>query len=268
MDMAYMGAGKVPRPYVEQLSKLAEFKKVYPQLLPFIIIDPRREGVMDLLQKCVEEWGYRGVKLYPPLRYFPHDERLYPVYQYCQKNGLPIIAHCSPYNPIHFYGKKKELLKLLSKSDNPIVTKGKNRKELCSYFTHPHNYKKVLDDFKDLKICLAHFGSEYFWKKYLDEPEEEDNWFVIIKDMISGYSNLYSNISFTLNNQEFYHLLKVLLSDELMKRKVLFGSDYYMVETKSIERRFGLDLRAFVGEENFFTIATENPNKFLSGTIK
>jgi|TARA_B100001971_G_C18250838_1_gene578070 predicted TIM-barrel fold metal-dependent hydrolase len=192
---------------------------------------------------------------------------LYPVYEYCQEKGLPIIAHCSPYNPVRFKGRKKELHKLLSKSDTPIVTKRKKRKELCSYFTHPHNYKKVLDDFKDLKICFAHFGSEYFWNKYLDDPDSEDNWFVIIKDMISSYQNLYSDISFTLNNKEFFPVLKVLLSDELIKGKVLFGSDYYMVETKSDERRFGLDLRAYIGEENFLTIATENPNKFLNNPI-
>lgn len=264
MDMVYMGAGKVPRPYSEQLSKLFELKEKYPQILPFIHIDPRREGIMDMLKKCVEEWGFKGVKLYPPLGYFPYDERLYPVYDYCQHYGLPIIAHCSPYNPVHFKGKKKELLGLLSKSDTPIETKGKTRKELCANFTHPHNYKKILNDFKDLKICLAHFGSEYFWKKFIDEPDMDDNWFVIIKDMISTYQNLYSDISFTLNNQEFFPLLKVLLNDDMLIRKILFGSDYYMVETKSTERRFGLDLRAYIGEENFLKIAKYNPNKFLN----
>lgn len=267
MDMAFMGAGKVPRPYIEQLSKLAELKNIYSQLHPFIHIDPRREGYLELLKKCVEEWDFVGVKLYPPLGYFPYDERLYPVYEYCQNKGLPIIAHCSPYNPVHFKGKKKDLLELLSKSASPIVTKGKNRKELCSNFTHPHNYKNVLDDFKDLKICLAHFGSEYFWEKYIEEPDKEDNWFVIIKEMISIYKNLYSDISFTLNNQKFFPLLKVLLSDELIRSKVLFGSDYYMVETKSTERRFGLDLRAFIGEENFSAIAKDNPRRFLSTPI-
>lgn len=268
MDMAFMGAGKVPRPYHEQLSELNNVKDTYSQLLPFIHIDPRREGVMDLFKKCIEDWGFKGVKLYPPLGYFPYDERLYPIYDYCEKNGLPIIAHCSPYNPVHFKGKKKELLKLLSMSDSPINIKGKNRKELCSIFTHPNNYDKVLKDFKELKICFAHFGSEYFWKKYLDEPDMDNNWFVIIKEMISNYQNLYSDISFTLNNQEFFPLLKVLLSDDLIKSKVLFGSDYSMVETKSTERRFGLDLRAYIGEENFLAIATDNPNKFLSNTVK
>jgi len=263
MDMAYMGAGKVPRAYADQLAELGKLKQTHPQALPFIHIDPRRKGVFDLLKKSVEEWGFKGVKLYPPLGYFPYDERLYPVYEYCQKNNLSVISHCSPYNPVHFKGKKSELLNLLSKSNKPIVTKGKNSKELCSYFTHPLNYEPILKDFSNLNICLAHFGSEYYWDKYLDNPNDDENWFLIIKEMIAKYDNMYSDISFTLNNQEYFPLLKILLGDEKLKKKILFGSDYYMVETKSTERRFSLDLRAFVGEENFTTIAKDNPQRFL-----
>jgi len=263
MDMAYMGAGKVPRDYADQLADLGSLKVTHPGIIPFIHIDPRRKGVLELLKKSVEEWGFKGVKLYPPLGYFPYDERLYPVYDYCQKNKLPIISHCSPYNPVHFKGSKKELYKLLSKSDKPIDTKGKSKKQLCSNFSHPHNYKKILNDFNDLNISLAHFGSEYFWNKYLDNPGMDDNWFVIIKEMLIEYNNLYSDISFTLNKQEFFPLLKVLLGNEKLRNKILFGSDYYMVETKTTELSFSIDLRAYLGEDYFSEIAINNPHKFL-----
>ena len=263
MDMAFMGAGKVPREYPDQLKELGELNKIYPQIYPTIHIDPRRPKILDLLKKGVDEWGTKGIKLYPPLGYFPYDERLYPVYEYCQKNNLPVIAHCSPYNPVHYKGSKTDIIKLLSVSQTPIETKGKSKKELCSNFTNPLNYSRVLNDFKELRICLAHFGSEYMWEKYLTEPGDENNWFVIIKDMVLRYTNLYSDISFTLNNQEFFPLLKVLLSNEKLKRKILFGSDYYMVETKTTERKFSLDLRAYIGEANFTQIATINPKEFL-----
>jgi len=36
-----------------------------------------------------------------------------------------------------------------------------------------------------------------------------------------------------------------------------------MVKTEAEERRFGLDLRAFIGEENFRAIAITNPMAFL-----
>lgn len=266
MDMAYMGAGKVPRSFEEQLKKLAEVKKKYPQVIPFIHVDPRRPNVYDLFRKSVEEWGFMGVKLYPPLGYFPYDKGLYPVYEYCTQHNLPVLAHCSPFNPVHFKGKKKELLRLLSESIDPIGTENKSRKELCSAFTNPLNYKHVIKDFPKLRVCFGHFGSGYYWKQYVDDPGDDSNWFVIIRKMIQEYDNFYTDVSFTLNDEVYFSLLKIILYDEKIRTKVLFGSDYYMVETEASERRFGLDLRAYLGEELFTAIAVTNPERFLGLT--
>jgi len=263
MDMAHMEAGKVPRDYKDQLKELGELKVTYPQVHPFMHVDPRHEGHLDLLKQCIEEWDFTGVKLYPPLGYFPFDPRMYPVYEYCQANNLPIVAHCSPYNPVHNKGSKRKIKKLLEISERPIKTRGKSKKELCSNFTNPLNYKKVLTDFPNLKICLAHFGSTHYWEEYLSNPGREGNWFEIIKDMIEEYPSLYSDISFTLNRKEFFPVLKVLLTDDKLNKQILFGSDYYMVETKSDERRFGIDLRAAIGESDFKQIAVTNPKEFL-----
>jgi len=263
MDMAFMGAGHVPRQYIEQLQELGQLKIKYPEVIPFVHIDPRRSDYMDILKRCIEEWGFRGVKIYPPLGYFPYDERMYPVYAYCQQHNLPIITHCSPFNPVHFKGKKKELKKLLKKSRIKIDTRGMSRKEMCSKFTHPLNWEYVMADFPDLKICLGHFGSSHYWKEFLDNPGGKDNWFLIIKEMLEKHPNLYSDISFTLSEQTFFPLLKVLLQDAALKPKILFGSDYYMVETAATERRFSIDLRAYLGEHDFHAIAKDNPERFF-----
>lgn len=62
------------------------------------------------------------------------------------KLGFSIITRIfKRINP--FKGKKKKLLSLLSKSKTPLDTKRKSRKELCSYFTDPTNYKYVINDF-------------------------------------------------------------------------------------------------------------------------
>jgi uncharacterized protein len=263
MDMAFMGAGKVPRPYIEQLEDLHLTCIKYPQIIPFIHVDPRREGVLELVKKCVEEWNFKGIKLYPPLGVFPYDKSFDPIYEYCQEKNLPIIAHCSPYNPVHYKGSMNKLKKLLAMSDLPIDTKGKNKKELCSYFTHPENYKKVVERFPRLRICLAHFGSQYYWGKFIHNPREENNWFRIIREMCVKYENFYTDISFTMSEPKYFALLKVSLTDKELRKKVLFGSDYYMVQVESDERRFGLELRGYLGEEDFNQIAIENPQAFL-----
>lgn len=263
MDMAYMGAGKVPRPFEEQLEDLYKVSQVYPEIIPFVHIDPRRDNHMDILKDCVENKGFRGVKLYPPLGYFPYDENLDETYRYCEEQNIPVLAHCSPFNPVRFKGSNKELHQLLAKSNTPIETRGKNRKELCSHFTNPMNYLPVIKKFPGLRICFAHFGSEYYWERYMTHPEEQENWFNIIRSLIYDYDNFYADVSFTLSNEEFFTLLKVILSNEKIRRKVLFGSDYYMVETEAEERRFGIDLRACLGEEYFQDIAVKNVERFL-----
>ena len=264
MDMAFMGAGKVPRPYPDQLDELAQLKKKFPKsVLPFIHIDPRRPDHFDLFKRYIEKYDFHGLKLYPPLGIFPYDERLYPIYEYCQKLQLPVIAHCSPYNPVHFKGPKSELMDLLKNSHDPIDFKGKNIKELCSNFTHPSNYKYVMKDFPNLKISLAHFGSDYYWKIYIEDPGRKGNWFSIIREMLEEHKHLYTDISFTLNDQSFFSLLKILMANDKINTKILFGSDYYMVKVASDERRFGLDLRAFVGEKYFRMMAHSNAEDFL-----
>jgi predicted TIM-barrel fold metal-dependent hydrolase len=264
MDMKYMNAGKVPRPYIDQLKELAELKRIYSDfILPFVHLDPRRPEMMDILKKCVEEWHFAGIKIYPSLGYFPYDARLRPMYEYAEMHDLPVISHCSPFNPTYNKGWPYEIKAMLSESKIQLDIDTCNRKRLCSNFSNPLNFPFVMDEFKKLRICLAHFGSEYYWTQFLDHPEDKDSWFTIIKDLMEKYPNLYSDISYTLNNPGFFPLLKVLLSDPKINSQILFGSDFYMVEFKTTERRFGIDLRGYLGEENFKNIAVDNPKRFL-----
>lgn len=264
MDMQYMKAGKVPREYIKQIEELGTLAKTDSNVIPFFAVDPRREGVFDLLKESVKKWKIKGIKLYTPLGYFPFNKNLYPIYEFCQKNKLSVISHCSPYNLVHFRGSKQELELLLEDAKYPILNAGKSKKLLCANFAYPGNYRPVLEDFPDLKICLAHFGSGSYWEEFLDHPGREGNWFKIIREMIDKYDNLYTDLSFTMNNRELYPLIKILFENNKLAKRVLFGSDYYMVETEATERRFGLDFRAFIGEKYFNQIARENPESFLN----
>lgn len=263
MDLAYMGAGRVPRPFNEQLDELAELAGRDPAVIPFIHIDPRREGAVALLKHYVENHGFKGVKLYPPIGYYPYDKRLDPVYEYCQEKNLPVMTHCSPYGPVFFKGKKRSLRALVEDSITPVNTRRKSKKELCKIFVHPENYIPVVEKFPGLRICFGHFGSGHYMDEYLHSPEKCGNWMSLIRELCTGYENFYTDVSFTMSDIKYYSLLKVLLVDEKLSRKVLFGSDYYMVQVETDERRFGLDLRAFIGEEYFNRIAVENPKVFL-----
>jgi predicted TIM-barrel fold metal-dependent hydrolase len=88
--------------------------------------DPRRPEVVNYVIDALKR-GCKGVKTYPNLGYFPYDKRLYPVYEYCQANNVPILTHCSPSNPVYYRGDG--IAELLKESRFPdVITKGKNKK--------------------------------------------------------------------------------------------------------------------------------------------
>ena len=83
--------------------------------------------------------------------------------------------------------------------------------------------------------------------------------------MIDTYDNLYTDISYTLfRYQENIPILKVFLSRQRIRERVLFGSDYYMVEQETTsEREVSIRLRAELGERFFRQIAETNPRAYL-----
>lgn len=253
MDMALMGAGEVIEDIDEQhaeLAKLAVSEKYRDAIIPFAHIDPRREDALERLTGLVEESNFRGVKIYPPLGYGPdHELLMSSIYPYMVEHNIPLLAHCSP---------------------GWVCSKDLTMSE-AHQLADPDNYRRVMDSFPQLRICLAHFGGISEWRKHLDGDRGIGNptWLDKILDLMKSgnYPNLYTDISYTIFNfQENAPFLKILLEDKDIAPKVLFGSDFYMVESeKYSEKRLSIDLRFALGEEFFWQIANSNPRTFLFG---
>jgi len=60
----------------------------------FVGVDPRwgQHGI-DLFEKAITEYGFDGMKLYPPCGYRLDDRMLYPFYEICSAYGLPVLTH-------------------------------------------------------------------------------------------------------------------------------------------------------------------------------
>ena len=156
MDMQFMGAGEIKKSWEEQHDELAVLAEKYsPDIIPFISVDPRRDNLLKKIKELVEKHNLRGMKIYPPLGYFPTDQRLYPVYEYAQEKGLPVMAHCSRGG---IYDRRKVTKEMLTHPDTNAQLQKKDIDEFSDYYTDPNNYIKVMQDFPELKICLAHFG--------------------------------------------------------------------------------------------------------------
>ncbi len=267
MDMEFMGAGNVKKNFVQQLDEISIIKKnpLYKDvILPFIFIHPERKYLLDLVKRYVEEENFTGLKMYPPLGYYPFDERLDQVFLYAEKNAIPITSHCARGGV--FY-KGKITSEMRKHPITGILHSERKNKYFTDIYTDPDNYEYLFAKFPNLKVNLAHFGGFDEWQLFLQNSisdTSEVNWYDKVKNVVSKYKNAYTDISYTLFNNELIPLLNMSLQDEAIKNKILFGTDYYMVEQETSEKQYCINLRSAIGEDNFRLIAETNPKQFLN----
>jgi predicted TIM-barrel fold metal-dependent hydrolase len=74
---------------------VADYVKQHPQkLIGFASVDPNEADYLDELTRATDRLGLRGLKLGPIYQnYHPLDERMLPVYAYCEQKELPILIH-------------------------------------------------------------------------------------------------------------------------------------------------------------------------------
>jgi predicted TIM-barrel fold metal-dependent hydrolase len=292
VNFQYMEAGELSVSYCQQVDDLMEVRMRYPnQCLPFIFIDPRmgtaEENLSFVKKYAAKDKGCIGIKLYPSVGYYPYDPRLYKVYEYAEANGIPIITHCSKggifYNP-----DKLPVTALFSSSFNPQVmnkletdTAGKfpkreyifnaeETKKFKNNFIRPENYIDVLEKFPKLKLCLAHFGGDSELFDHIDH-HKTNTWYDQIKQLITMYPNVYTDISYSLYDKKILGQVKSDLDipGSPYRNRILYGTDYFMTLQED-----------HVNEESLFTnclndllltdfekIANENNREFLTSLI-
>jgi predicted TIM-barrel fold metal-dependent hydrolase len=101
------------------------------RFMVFSGVDPRRgEKGVKLFKKAIENYGFHGMKLYPPCGYELNDELLTPFYEICDYHELPIQPHTGP------------SLEILRTERN-----------------YPESLHDVLSKYKKLKFILGHAGA-------------------------------------------------------------------------------------------------------------
>jgi predicted TIM-barrel fold metal-dependent hydrolase len=74
---------------------VARYVAAHPdKLIGFASIDPHEPDYLDEMRRCFETMNFRGLKLGPTYQnYPPMDERMQPVYAYCEAHGIPVLFH-------------------------------------------------------------------------------------------------------------------------------------------------------------------------------
>lgn len=135
----------------------------------FFGVDPRwGQAGFDFFETAVSEFGFEGLKVYPPCGFSPSDERLFPLYETCSARGLPVLLHTGPTTPtLRFDTAHPSLIDVAAKSFpkvNFVLAHGgvnfvEEAKLMCNY--RPNVYL----DFSAFPAIMAPGG----WRSHLED---------------------------------------------------------------------------------------------------
>lgn len=119
------------------------------------------------------------------------------------------------------------------------------------------------------------------WGRYENVWKFTD-WYSIISSMMIQYPNFYADISYIVSDVSLYPMLQTTISSsdlfendftkelqyesrDKLRKRVLFGSDFYLVRSQRSDKDIFMELQAALDEEEFDLIARDNPHAFLHG---
>lgn len=201
MDMTYCPAfgGRV-KPFTEQMEETVAAVEAIngrygrQRMRPFIAADPNRADVVQLVTGALDEGMFKGVKIYPVMGFTPDDRRLYPLYDYCAGRRVPITAHCQNGGIPGLEGYYR--------------------------LAHPEYWRRVLRDFPELVLNLAH------------NDQTGSSWQRQIWELIQHYPNVYTDVAYDtemwLMPRRYFKTIQKMLRTPTLRNRLLFGTDWYM----------------------------------------
>lgn len=185
--------------------------------------------------------------------------------------------------------------KMLSKVIATCSAKVKN----C--FGYEETTGTIKQNLTELKICFGHYGGDDEWVKYLEndrnnyamsinthpnrgidffknvdglyvETKIEEiwrdiDWYSICTSIMLQYPNVYADISYIIHNDSIYPLLKCSLSNTVLQRKILFGTDFYVVRNHKSEKQMLCELKLHLSDETFILLTNTNPTNYLTSNF-
>lgn len=225
--------------YMKHMNDLEELREKYPDnVFPFLAVDPRRIGIMELIDIKVNKGNgvFKGIKLYPPLGYLPTHPNLKPIFAYCDKYNIPITLHCSEGGMKNF--RSKNYVLSWEEIDNHWEDFEDSNKNKSCYYTAPEKWRPVLREYPNLFINFAHFGgSDQF---NTDDNQCGTSWMYSIIGMMHEYPNVYTDIAYFVKKDLdlVTQIQNIIDENEILKTRLMFGTDYVMMEDIGLKEYF------------------------------
>ena len=231
-----------PNTSLEQQFKLAELIQTKSGVLNihfFAPFDPARlvvengNNYMELIEHYVMEQGFAGIKMYPPMGFLPYGNQLrglsdFPEHLRSRNFGKNLDEALS-----QFYDWANEYrVPILSHASHSNSPGGSHNK-----FADSENWRPVLRQYPNLKVCFAHFGGDMgsFSRKLSDSKdlrilELADEYPYIFTDTSYYDEILKSDIAWQIQSNQYIDYFSE--KPEILK-KIIYGSDWLML---SLER--------------------------------
>jgi predicted TIM-barrel fold metal-dependent hydrolase len=265
----------------DTLDGIEWYRKIRPEGLleffPFLGINPevhQLDFIRELLssnlrsdkslawtnRKARKGQRFRGIKLYPPLGTDPWPseterlEKITFIYQFCEKNDIPIITHCDDQG---FRG---------------VTSK------LAQQYTSPAAWIPVFEAFPNLRVDFAHYGKQYnvlakgSLKALIENSFTSGPWFKELVHLMQNFPQVYADFSFSGTDPKFYEDLHEYISasedkelQEILLSRSMFGSDFSMnlAKVESYTNYYRIFEESPFPSDAIERFVSENPLRFL-----
>jgi predicted TIM-barrel fold metal-dependent hydrolase len=257
MDMQRAIGGGVKQDFHDQILELqvvfnknhsvnGKVIKYRDYVLPFLALDPHNPDMFKHFLSAFTPIGnrdprlfqdynaiFQGVKLYPALGYLPYHPDLMEIFAICEEKQIPITSHCGG---IRTHPSKKKIdvkyldanYKVKSKTIDLKNDKA-GGKDFAAYFIRPEHWDRVLFKYPNLKVNIAHLGSNDEWMAY--RRGDVNGTVQRTLNLINNNKNVFADFSYAfykkVNINAIYDLLK---KDAFFQKRLMYGSDYYMCQ--------------------------------------
>jgi predicted TIM-barrel fold metal-dependent hydrolase len=228
--------------FEKQLDDTSAAALAFPgRILPFTAVNPLRTNHFELLERALSHKGCVGVKLYPSLGYPVDSPAMGKVYDYCAASGTPILMHCTRGGFYHS-GAERD-------------------------FSDPGLWHAILETRPDLRVCFGHFGGD---ENLTGAAIPPGSWTGAILGLMEKYPGVYADIGYHTApmsggdaEKNYFKNLGELLSRPVIRDRVLFGSDFFLVQMRLREDNLWDYFTEKFPADQFRRITEINPAAFL-----
>ena len=201
------------------------------RLAAFCTVAPLEEDAVEAVKRRIQKEGFVGLKLHPNLQeFYPDDKRIYPVYEWMEKQGIPVLFH----------------------------TGGIGLSGVKDCFGAPERMDHVACDFPELPIIMGHAG------RISDETTA-----MLLRKHPQVYADISTNFG-RMPGVEWKQLERLLETVKIWcgnTDKLLLGSDYpfysqedTVVIVRELQRR--LEQGGILEKEDIEGVLDRNGERF------